>query len=212
MYLSDRDLEWAIRCGRLIIKPDPKRIDATSIDLHLDGVEKARVWDIGRFASDNRDAGNEGLELRTSQINYKNFSRKYQIPVPTEVEQLVFRRHNQIVIKPRGFLLWQTHEVVGTPEENADLICFIDGKSTRARTGLVIHLTAPTIHAGWSGKVTLEIVNLGPFHIKLQEFVDSVAQLTVSRITSPPVEKMKNSVTYGQTGVGAATDDSDPGI
>jgi dCTP deaminase len=54
---------------------------------------------------------------------------------------------------------------VGTPEENADLICFIDGKSTRARTGLVIHLTAPTIHAGWSGKVTLEIVNLGPFHI-----------------------------------------------
>jgi dCTP deaminase len=212
MYLSDRDLEWAIKCGRLIIKPEPKKIDATSIDLHLDSVEKARVWDIQRFEADNSDSGNEGLELRTSKIHYKNFSRKYQIPVPIDPEQLVFRRHNQIVIKPGGFLLWQTLEVVGTPEENADLICFVDGKSTRARTGLVIHLTAPTIHAGWSGKVTLEIVNLGPFHLKMQEFEDSVAQLTVARITSPPLEKMQNSVTYGQTGVGATTDDPGTGI
>jgi dCTP deaminase len=100
---------------------------------------------------------------------------------------------------------------VGTLGENADLICFVDGKSTRARTGLVIHLTAPKIHAGWSGKVTLEIVNLGYFHIKLQEFADSVAQLTVARITSLPVEKMQRSVTFGQTEVSATQDDSDAG-
>ena len=162
---------------------------------------------MARFKADRSDSGDEALELRAGQIHYKNFSRKYQIPVPDDEGQLVFRRHNQIIIKPGGFLLWQTHEVVGTPEENADLICFIDGKSTRARTGLVIHLTAPTIHAGWSGKVTLEIVNLGHFHIKMQEFVDSVAQLTVARITSSPVERMKNSVTYGQTEVGATRDD-----
>jgi dCTP deaminase len=211
MYLSDRDLAWAIQCGRLIIKPEPKKIDATSIDLHLDSVEKARVWDMARFEADRSDSGDEARELRTSKIHYQNFSRKYLIPVPSDEAQAVFRRHNQIIIKPGGFLLWQTHEIVGTPEENADLICFIDGKSTRARTGLVIHLTAPTIHAGWSGKVTLEIVNLGPFHLKMQEFEDSVAQLTVARITSPPMEKMKNSVTYGQMGVGGTPDDSDAG-
>jgi deoxycytidine triphosphate deaminase len=78
MYLSDRDLEWAIERGRLIITPRPQRIDATSIDLHLDGAEKARVWDVDRFAEDNSDAGNEGKELRTSKINYKKFSLKYQ--------------------------------------------------------------------------------------------------------------------------------------
>ena len=82
----------------------------------------------------------------------------------------------------------------------------INGKSTRARTGLIVHLTAPTIHAGWYGNVTLEIANLGPFHIKLQEFVNSIAQVTVAKITSPPVEGMKNSVTYGQTAVGATQD------
>ena len=94
MYLSDRDLEWAIKCGRLIIKPEPKKIDATSIDLHLDSVEKARVWDTTRFKADRSDAGEEALELRTSKIHYKNFSRKYQIPVPTDDQQIVFRRHN----------------------------------------------------------------------------------------------------------------------
>lgn len=99
-------------------------------------------------------------------------------------------------------MLWQTLEIVGTPEENAGLICFIDGKSTRARTGLIVHLTAPTIHAGWSGKITLEIANLGPFDLKMKEFEDVVAQLTVATITSPPVERMKTHVTYGQTDVG----------
>ncbi len=140
------------------------------------------------------------------KIVYKNFARKYQIPVPTDSKELVFRRHNQIIVKPGGFLLWQTQEVVGTPEENADLICFVDGKSTRARTGFVVHLTAPTIHAGWSGKITLEIANLGPFDLLFQEYEDTIAQLTVSTISSPPIEKMKTHVTYGQTDVGASFD------
>jgi hypothetical protein len=73
MYLSDRDLAWAIKCGRLIIKPEPEKIDATSIDLHLDSVEKARVWDMARFKADRSDSGDEALELRAGQIHYKNF-------------------------------------------------------------------------------------------------------------------------------------------
>ncbi len=64
MYLSDRDLEWAIECGRLIISPKPTKIDATSIDLHLDSAEKARVWDVASYLSDNVDSGHEGKELR----------------------------------------------------------------------------------------------------------------------------------------------------
>lgn len=206
MYLSDRELEIAIEKKRLIITPPPEKIDATSIDLYLDSVENARVWNICQFESDNTDLGHEGLELRTSKARYQSLSKKYLIRVPEDTSQKVFRRHNQIVIKPGGFLLWQTREIVGTPEEDPDLICFVDGKSTRARTGLIVHLTAPTIHAGWSGKITLEIANLGPFHLKLQEYEDAIAQLTVSTITSPPIEKMKNHVTYGQMNVGTGSE------
>jgi dCTP deaminase len=99
--------------------------------------------------------------------------------------------------------LWQTKEKVGTPEIGAGLICFIDGKSTRARTGILVHLTAPTIHASWSGQVTLEIANVGPFDLVLEEG-DVIAQITVASVTSIPDETMKEagSVTFGQSQVG----------
>jgi dCTP deaminase len=113
----------------------------------------------------------------------------------------VFIRGKQVIVQPLGFLLWQTEEKVGTPER-ADLICFVEGKSTRSRTGLLVHLTAPTIHSTWVGKITLEIVNLGPFDFVLQED-DVIAQLTVARISSVPDLTMKvaGSVTLGQMSV-----------
>jgi dCTP deaminase len=202
MYLSDRDLRWAIECGKLIVDPKPDKIDSTSIDLHLDSIDQAKVWDIGTFRNDKGIDGHEPMELRIGRFEYSKFAPKYLKPPTGNTEDLVFRRGNQIIIKPQGFLLWQTKERVGTPEEGANLICFIDGKSTRARTGLLVHLTAPTIHASWSGKVTLEIANLGPFHFVLEEG-DVIAQITVAMISSIPAENMKRSgsVTYRQVEV-----------
>ncbi|MEX2560780.1 MAG: hypothetical protein WD403_12740 [Pirellulales bacterium] len=112
------------------------------------------------------------------------------------------RRGEQIILKHGGFMLWQTLEVVGTnPDKNADLICFVDGKSTRARAGILVHLTAPTIHTTWNGKITLELANLGPFDIVL-EANDVIAQLTVAKVTSPPSKDVRgDSSTYGQLDV-----------
>lgn len=105
-------------------------------------------------------------------------------------------------MKPGGFLLWTTREKVGTPTQNPGFICFVNAKSTRARTGLIVHLTAPTIHSGWQGKITLEIANLGPFHFVLAEN-DVIAQLTVARISSSPDLELKRnpSQTAGRTHV-----------
>lgn len=143
--------------------------------------------------------------MRVARCEYKKMAAEYQIGPPEDETQTVFRRGKQVVIKPGGFLLWQTKERVGTPELEPQFICFIDGKSTRARTGLAVHLTAPTIHAGWNGNVTLEITNLGPLHIVLQED-DVIAQIVVAKITSPPRETMREagSQTIGQTTVGAS--------
>jgi dCTP deaminase len=206
VYLSDRDLKWAIDCGRLKVNPKPTKIDPTSIDLHLDSVSEARIWNIRAFHDDARIRGDPPGELRIGKFDYRKFSPEYLIPPPTDTSGLVFQRGHEIVVKPNGFILWQTKETVGTPEEGAGLICFIDGKSTKARTGLLVHLTAPNIHATWSGKITLEIANLGPFSFVLEED-DVIAAITVAMVSSIPERSMQEagSVTYSQTNVSAST-------
>ena len=204
MYLSDRDLAWAIETGRLIVDPVPEKIDATSLDLHLGSIADAKIWDIAKFAKVQNTHGKPRPELHIGGYRFGLFATNYTAPPPKyepDSESLVMRRGDEIIVRPQGFLLWPTREIVGTPETNADLICFVDGKSTKARAGMVVHLTAPTIHSTWTGNVVLEIVNLGPFDLVFLEG-DAVAQLTVSRITSPPDKAVKGtSVTYGQTGI-----------
>lgn len=206
MYLSDRDLEYAIECGKLVFRPKPEKIDSTSIDLHLDAISEAKIWNIDKFKQHEFATGRTRPELRIARYKLGMFGEDYLSDPPDEQPdgplQPVIRRGRQIVVRPLGFLLWQTKEVVGTnPDKNADLICFIDGKSTRARAGILVHLTAPTIHTTWNGKVTLEIANLGPFDIVLEEN-DVIAQLTVAKVTSPPsVDVTGTSVTFGQKGV-----------
>ena len=78
---------------------------------------------------------------------------------------------------------------------------FVEGKSTKARAGMVVHLTAPNIHSTWTGNIVLEIVNFGPFDLVFHEG-DAIAQLTVCKISSPPDKGVEGtSVTYGRTQV-----------
>jgi dCTP deaminase len=204
MFLSDRDLRWAIETGRLFIDPRPDKIDTTSIDLHLDAASQAKIWNMTAIAANNKKMGiKQGDEVRIGTFDFRKFSADFLAPLPEDNKQSVYCRGKEIVIKPYGFLLWQTKERVGTPDDRADLICFVEGKSTKARTGILVHMTAPTIHSTWIGNITLEIANLGPFTFVLQED-DVIAQLTVATISSPPAQTMKEGVTYRQKDVGAS--------
>ncbi len=213
MYLSDVDLRQAIQCGELIIEPPPtEEIGPTSIDLHLGPIEEAAIWDCEAIAANNEALGLPRRELNVARMAYGIVSRQYMVSPPCEAEVgdgLVFTRENAIILRPRGFVVWQTKEVVGTPDENPKYICFINGKSTRSRTGLVVHLTAPTIHAGWSGNITLEMTNCGPLHLVLNAG-DAIAQITVAKITqSPSLDvKLNESTTQGQTSVHGAEPDT----
>ena len=61
MYLSDRDLRFAIESRQLIVDPPPKEIDTTSIDLHLDQIEEAKIWNVEAFAKQQEEAGNSPI-------------------------------------------------------------------------------------------------------------------------------------------------------
>jgi dCTP deaminase len=165
-------------------------------------VREAYIWDVASFQESEDARGSGAPELLVGRFSWARFSRRYLIRPSEDPTQIVYRRGSEIIVKPNGFLLWQTKERVGTPKRNPGLICFVDGKSTRARTGILVHLTAPTIHAGWSGKIVLEIANLGPFHFVLRED-DVIAQLTVAMVSSPPDLSLKvgESATAGQSHV-----------
>lgn len=136
------------------------------------------------------------------KYKYRIFSQEFYQGVTTDSSSsnLVYRNGDRVILRPRGFLLWQTREVVGTPEIDPRLICFINGKSSSARTGLLVHMTAPTIHAGWWGQITLEIANLGPFDLCLAEG-DAISQIVVATISSPPTKRKKEGIAIGQRGV-----------
>ena len=57
-------------------------------------------------------------------------------------------------------MLGWTAEYVELPIDSR-IAARVEGKSSLARLGLGVHITAPTIHAGFPGQIRLEIVNHG---------------------------------------------------
>lgn len=51
---------------------------------------------------------------------------------------------------------------------------------------MTAHITAPTIHAGFAGKITLEIKNFGPFHLRVIPNVTQLCQLIFEKLCSVP--------------------------
>lgn len=83
-------------------------------------------------------------------------------------------------IQPREFVLAQTLERVVMPN---DLMGLVEGRSSWARVGLSVHLTAPKIDPGFDGTITLEIANMGPVTVQLVAEEDEPAQLMLMQVT-----------------------------
>jgi len=86
-------------------------------------------------------------------------------------------------LKPHQFILGRTLERVELPVDKGTLhlAARIEGKSSRARCGLLVHFTAPTVHPGWAGPLTLEMINLGPMTVILRPGMH-IAQLIVEEV------------------------------
>lgn len=83
--------------------------------------------------------------------------------------------------------------------------CFsarIEGKSSIARCGVLVHFTAPTIHAGFEGVITLEILNLGPHDFLLTPEM-YICQLIVEEVRGCPINAPNQF--SGQTGPAGIT-------
>jgi dCTP deaminase len=91
------------------------------------------------------------------------------------------------VLKPNKLVLGKTIERVELPilENGVSLAARVEGKSSFARCGLLVHFTAPTIHSGFEGTITLELINLGPLDIALYPNMP-ICQLIIEQVSGIP--------------------------
>ena len=86
------------------------------------------------------------------------------------------------VLKPQSFVLGHTLERIGLPN---NIAAQIEGRSSIGRLGIVVHMTAGIIHAGFGGKepssLTLEISSVNPNEVLLFPGM-KIAQLTFFRL------------------------------
>lgn len=98
-----------------------------------------------------------------------------------------------VLLKPGEFALARTTETVGIP---AHLVARVEGKSSWARRGLLVHITAGFIDPGFYGTITLELCNLAAKSLELP--VDcAIAQLSILELDTPPI------VAYGDESLGS---------
>lgn len=90
-------------------------------------------------------------------------------------------------LPPNTFVLGQTIERIHLPmrSERACLAARVEGRSSFARCGMLVHFTAPTIHAGFEGTITLEIINLGMHPIMLYPEME-ICQLIFEQVLGTP--------------------------
>ena len=85
------------------------------------------------------------------------------------------------ILRPGKAVLGCTQEVITCPDH---LAIRVEGKSSLARMFLLPHVAAGWIDPGFKGQITLELVNLGPWPVKLYEGM-KIAQMNFTHMVTP---------------------------
>lgn len=110
-------------------------------------------------------------------VDFTLLPEAYLATVPTD-------EAGRVVIAPGELLLAQTCERIELPTASR-LAARVEGRSSLARMGLGVHVTAPTIHSGFRGQITLEITNHGTLPMRLTPGM-RICQLIVEILFGTP--------------------------
>jgi dCTP deaminase len=152
VILTDREIKIAVERGMIQITPAPDddvAFSSTAVDLTLDST-------IITF-----DEPKDGIE-------------KIIDPAQASVSEIIRGLTKSQKIKASGWPLPPKVLVLGWTKEFVGLdiatriAARVEGKSSLARLGLGVHVTAPTIHAGFTGQIQLEMINHGTVPIRLR--------------------------------------------
>ena len=157
MILSDRTIKEKMKSGDLIIDPlGPRAVQPASVDVRLDA---------------------EILVFRNNWRTHIDVMK----PADDVVERVSIEDDRPFLLHPGQFALGSTLERVAIPD---DVVARIEGKSSLARYGLLIHSTAGFVDPGWDGKLTLEFSNVGILGITLRAGM-KIGHISFTQLTTP---------------------------
>jgi dCTP deaminase len=161
VVLSRPDILQYIADGRLKIEPavEEERIAQVSVDLRL-----GRAFSCFKKPPGYLSAIHIDPSLWTSADLWDHY------------EQDTF------LLKPKQLVLATTLERVKIP---SDLVGLVEGRSSWARCGITIHVTAPKIDPGFDAQITLEMANFSEVPVLLRAQIDTPAQLMLLRLSTP---------------------------
>ena len=169
MVLSDIEIKAEIVAERLIFAPpiaiDDQRIDSSAVDLLLH--PDLTILPSERIAGVTIVPADDDVEVMNLLLLHGEHRSLSSSPYRLE---------------PYRLIIGKTLEHITLPNH---LAARIEGKSSLARFGLSVHVTAPTVMAGFAGNLFLEMRNVGPFAIELSRGM-KIAQLILEHVGLPP--------------------------
>jgi dCTP deaminase len=189
MILSNLSIKKAIQQREIEIDPLPMEDQYTTSALDLFIGSDFRCWDESLTKV-------QGL---THKLNLTE--QNFQLTAAAFLKTRAIENDGTFVFPP--YTKESIHILAITRERvhlklGSQLAARVEGRSSLARLGLLVHLTAPTIHAGFAGNITLEMINHGPFYLQIVPNKTRICQLIFERLDRAP-EGDINTAFQGQT-------------
>ena len=185
MILSDRDIRAALDGGSIRIepRPEPALWTSTAVYLTLDAV--LLRW-LDRPEWDSPPTAPRPMA--------RDFNVQGMMDDPRYASKIHIDPHQGFALESGMFVLGFTRELIQLPPQ-AKLAARVEGKSSLARIGVGVHVTAPTIHAGFGydaldpdrpGRpIQLEIFNLARWSVIL-DIGMPICQLILEEVREVP--------------------------
>ena len=150
-----------------------EQVQSTGVDLRLDS----------RFREFRRARhGILDLSQETPEEEVYEFAETRIKGCHTQDMKKFYLDIEPIFLQAGEFIVTQTYEYISMP---TNLMGFLDGRSSLARLGTIIHATAGSIAPGFKGHITLELGNIGKMPVKLCP-LSRVASLHLARVKDVP--------------------------
>ena len=193
MRLSDRDIFEHLESGKIAItpRPDYDQISGITVDIRL---------------------GNKFRVFEDHQAPYIDLSGpKAQVQAALESvmsDEIAIAPDKAFFLHPGELALVVTHESVTLPD---NIVGWLDGRSSLARLGLMVHVTAHRIDPGWSGNIVLEFFNSGKLPLALKPLmkIGALSFETLSRPAEKPYNARPDAKYKGQSGADSSRISSD---